>query len=227
MANLADAIRMEKLTLQQRPQITLQQRPQIEPNLNSASTITDAYRQYLGRDPEQAGLNYWQNAVSSGADISQVVSSIANSQEGQINNLYQTILGRNAESEGMGYWTAQLQAGAAISDIAAAMKESAEYKNSHATGLERVPFDGYQATLHEGEAVIDAQSVSAIRRYFGVTPAVYNRGADSSRTDALIAGLTAEVQRLQALVSDGNREARRTADAVNGSPEQPIPMELV
>ena len=191
------------------------------------ASIADAYKKYLGRDPEQAGMQYWSDQVNAGVGIDVITATIAKSAEAQVNSLYQDILGRSADTAGATYWTQQLNAGVSIATIAAAMKESDEFKNSHATGLERVPFDGYQATLHEGEAVIDAQSVSAIRRYFGVTPAVYNRGADSSRTDALIAGLTAEVQRLQALVSDGNREARRTANAVNGSPEQPIPMELV
>jgi hypothetical protein len=54
-----------------------------------------------------------------------------------------------------------------LSDIQAAFYASPEYKNSHAGGLERVPFDGYKATLHRGEAVVDADATRALTRYFG------------------------------------------------------------
>ena len=43
-------------------------------------------------------------------------------------------------------------------------------------------------------------------------------GGNTQRLEALVEGLTKEVQRLQALTQDGNREARRTADATNGTP---------
>jgi len=35
------------------------------------------------------------------------------------------------------------------------------------------------------------------------------------------------VQRLQAIVNDGNKSNQRTADAVNGRPEQPMLVETV
>jgi phage-related minor tail protein len=56
---------------------------------------------------------------------------------------------------------------------------------SHAGGLQSVPFDGYVAQLHAGEAVVDAQSTAALRRYFGASGG----------------GGREQVEQLQALVS--------------------------
>jgi phage-related minor tail protein len=47
-------------------------------------------------------------------------------------------------------------------------------------------------------------------------------GPGGPRLEALVEGLTKEVQRLQAIVNEGNYQARRTADATNGNPEQPM-----
>jgi hypothetical protein len=86
-----------------------------------------------------------------------------------------------------------------------------------AQGSNYLPNDT-MALLHEGEAVI---------------PKVYNpynpnaTGAGNARLESLVQGLTAEVQRLQAIVNDGNRHQQRTADAVNGNPEAPMLVETV
>lgn len=86
-----------------------------------------------------------------------------------------------------------------------------------AMGTNYLPNDT-MALLHEGEAVI---------------PKVYNpfnpnaTGAGNARLESLVAGLTAEVQRLQTIVNDGNRHQQRTADAVNGNPEAPMLVETV
>jgi hypothetical protein len=86
-----------------------------------------------------------------------------------------------------------------------------------AQGINYLPHDT-MAMLHEGEAVI---------------PKVYNpynpnaTGAGNARLESLVQGLTAEVQRLQAIVNDGNRHQQRTADAVNGNPEAPMLVETV
>ena len=86
-----------------------------------------------------------------------------------------------------------------------------------AQGINYLPHDT-MAMLHEGEAVV---------------PKVYNpfnpnaAGAGNARLESLVAGLTAEVQRLQAIVNDGNRHQQRTADAVNGNPEAPMLVETV
>jgi hypothetical protein len=76
-----------------------------------------------------------------------------------------------------------------------------------ATGTNLVPRDMI-AMLHEGEAVV---------------PKAYNPAAGgSNNTDKLVEALIAEVKELRATVAIGNANTRRTADAVNGSPDQPL-----
>lgn len=82
-------------------------------------------------------------------------------------------------------------------------------------GTNYVPADGL-AYLHEGEAIV---------------PKAYNPSAggmqSNGKLESLVEALTAEVQRLQAIVNDGNREQRRTANAVNGNPDMPMLVQTV
>ncbi|MBP7991219.1 MAG: EF-hand domain-containing protein, partial [Rhodocyclaceae bacterium] len=86
-----------------------------------------------------------------------------------------------------------------------------------AQGINYLPHDT-MALLHEGEAVV---------------PKVYNpynpnaTAVGNGRLESLVQALTAEVQRLQIIVNDGNRHQQRTADAVNGNPEAPMLVETV
>jgi hypothetical protein len=79
-----------------------------------------------------------------------------------------------------------------------------------AVGTNYVPSD-MVAQIHEGEAIV---------------PKAYNPAAGgasgNARLESLVEALTAEVQRLQAIVNDGNTHAQRTANAVNGNPEVPM-----
>jgi hypothetical protein len=69
---------------------------------------------------------------------------------------------------------------------------------SHADGLVSVPFDGYRAELHQGEGVIDAPAMAAMRRYFNAPAPVSTGGSDNGAT---IAALQEQNKHLQALVT--------------------------
>lgn len=85
---------------------------------------------------------------------------------GQLAILYQILLDRAPDKGGFDYWMNELKNnGLTISMVADNFINSTEYKNSHATGLYAVPYDNYKANLHAGEAVIDAASMSAMRKY--------------------------------------------------------------
>lgn len=85
-----------------------------------------------------------------------------------------------------------------------------------AVGTNYVPRD-MLAQIHEGEAIVPK----------AYNPAAGGAGSSNARLEALVEGLTKEVQRLQAVVNDGNREQRRTANAVNGNPDMPMLVQTV
>lgn len=82
-------------------------------------------------------------------------------------------------------------------------------------GTNMVPRD-MVAQIHEGEAII---------------PKAYNPAAGgvsgNARLESLVEGLTKEVQRLQAIVNDGNKSNERIATAVNGNPDRPVPIDVL
>jgi tape measure domain-containing protein len=82
-------------------------------------------------------------------------------------------------------------------------------------GTNMVPRD-MVAKIHEGEAII---------------PKAYNPAAGgvsgNARLESLVEGLTKEVQRLQAIVNDGNKSNERIAVAVNGNPDRPVPIDVL
>lgn len=99
---------------------------------------------------------------------------------------------------------------------------------SHASGLERVPFNGYRAELHEGEIVVDAQSAAVMTRYFGGAPKVGGGNADAlvAEIKALreeVKGLRADQERQTGDVLGATAEAHRgTADAIVSGTERAL-----
>jgi len=95
---------------------------------SAASAIAKAYQDALGRNPDSAGMEFWQNQVAAGTSIGAITGSIKNSSEAQVRNLYQDLLGRSADAGGLSFF---LKSGASLSEIAAAIKSSDEYKKLH------------------------------------------------------------------------------------------------
>jgi hypothetical protein len=61
----------------------------------SADPLTGMYQKYLGREPDEAGLNYWKNQASSGIPISQIQKLIQSSPEAgayNVGSLYNDVL---------------------------------------------------------------------------------------------------------------------------------------
>ncbi|MBA1259170.1 MULTISPECIES: DUF4214 domain-containing protein [Pseudomonas] len=100
-----------------------------------ASAVAGVYRDYLGRDTDQAGLTYWSTQMANGMTLASVINAIMASQEYQnrtaVERLYQSYLGRSADSAGLSYWAAQLNSGAMTTNaVAAALIGSAEYQGN-------------------------------------------------------------------------------------------------
>jgi hypothetical protein len=91
----------------------------------------------------------------------------------QIASLYPLLLKRTGDTAGINYWTGELKKGKSLKEVSDAFMDAAVgngewekvHPNSHATGLDYVPYDDYKANLHKGEAVIDAASMTAMRKY--------------------------------------------------------------
>lgn len=75
-----------------------------------------------------------------------------------------------------------------------------------AVGTNYVPRD-MLAVVHQGEAIVPAAYNPAANPGLG-------GGSNTERLERLVEGLTAEMQRLQSLVNDGNTHQRRTADTL-------------
>lgn len=84
-----------------------------------------------------------------------VAGGSLNANEQAIYNAYKSSGLSNLDSEGWAFWNAAAKNGKSIDDIVAdIIKINGQKVNgSHANGLDRVPFNGYIAELHEGERV--------------------------------------------------------------------------
>jgi len=94
----------------------------------SASAISNAYQSTLGRAPDAAGMQYWNDRAAAGSSISDIVAGISNSPEAKIKALYQSTFGRPADAAGLKYWMERAAAGTSYGTIEQGLKESNEYK---------------------------------------------------------------------------------------------------
>jgi hypothetical protein len=94
----------------------------------SASAISNAYQSTLGRAPDAAGMQYWNDRAAAGSSISDIVGAISNSPEAKIKALYQSTFGRPADAAGLKYWMERAAAGTSYGTIEQGLKESNEYK---------------------------------------------------------------------------------------------------
>jgi len=74
------------------------------PVVSAGAAINNAYQQHLGRAPDAAGFEWWQNAAAGGTPIGTIVGGIASSTEADLRKLYQSVLGREPDAEGLAFW---------------------------------------------------------------------------------------------------------------------------
>lgn len=97
------------------------------PEAASAKVINDTYNKYLKRDADAPGLKFWMSSLASGNSLSNVVNSIASSNESKVQNLYETLLNRTGESAGVDFWTTALNNGVSLDSIRNSFLNSPEY----------------------------------------------------------------------------------------------------
>lgn len=121
--------------------------------------IIDAYRQYLNRSADAAGLSYWVGQLDNGVTDEQLDAAFIGSQEyirdhggnttAWVEGMYRDLLGRNPDSAGLSYWTLQLAEGASPLNVALGFATSAERETI-------VVNDDYFALLGRGASANEA-----------------------------------------------------------------------
>jgi len=179
--------------------------------VNAASpAINQAYQSNLGRAPDAAGLEYWQNQAAGGISTDAIIGSIKNSPEAQIQKLYQEVFGRPADAGGLSYWMDRLKGGIDLDAIKQTFVASEEKKlRGFAVGTNYVATD-MPAMIHEGERIMPAADNRELMRR--LTSPQENSAALSSAVDRL----TREVEGLRKEMWDlGYQTAKNTGRTAN------------
>lgn len=91
--------------------------------------INQYYVSQLGRQGEQAGLDYWaKRKAETGESLADISKAIGQTPEGQVFSLYRDVLGRRPDEAGASYWQSQLASGVPLADIRKQFESSAEGK---------------------------------------------------------------------------------------------------
>lgn len=97
------------------------------------SKVTELYITQLGREPDAAGLAFWENILNKGTlSWDEVANGIIDSEEGHrrfIRELYVFLLGREPDEKGMTDWMDAITRGMTRAEIYKAFIESDEFKN--------------------------------------------------------------------------------------------------
>ena len=118
---------------------------------SDAQFVTNLYRGFLGRAPDQTGLGTWVTALGSGTSRAQVAASLAQSPEAKANlaastsalwipstngslvtQLYQTAFNRTPDAAGLQAWTQALQSGLTPAQFAQDIVSAPEFQTLHA-----------------------------------------------------------------------------------------------
>lgn len=106
--------------------------------------IARIYREYLKREPDQAGVDYWANLAASGTPMDQILQGIKSSQEAgglraarSVEDFYRDYLGRTPEAEGREFWTQALQSGVSPEQVQRDIMQSQEAADIRAAAQQR------------------------------------------------------------------------------------------
>jgi hypothetical protein len=214
---------------------------QSNPVVAAGSAINSAYQTHLGRAPDAAGFEWWNNAAASGTPVSQIVSGIASSTEADLNKLYESVLGRKPDAEGLAFWMkayGSTMDAAETADFVKAAQTTDEYKKlngipgfaaggDHSGGWRIVGENGPELEATGAARIFNAQQT---RNLMG------QLSSPSEGNAVLVAELRAVRAELQLLRSENSAEnlaiakgAQATAShldaAING--DTPLAMKVI
>jgi hypothetical protein len=114
--------------------------------------IDAVYQAFLGRQPDDAGLEFWYGLLDTGTPRESMVASFLRLPEHAdlaVANAYRQILHRDGEPGGVAYWSQFLQAGGSLDDLRALLYGSPEYLAASGGGTTAGFFDAlYGSILH-------------------------------------------------------------------------------
>ncbi|HSL57385.1 MAG TPA: DUF4214 domain-containing protein, partial [Acidimicrobiales bacterium] len=119
--------------------------PQTGPDTRSVERL---YLAYFLRDPDPAGLTYWERRHAAGTPLSAISSAFARSAEFRatygavadtefVRLVYRNVLGREPDGSGLTHWATQLTSGRSRGTVMLGFSDSAEYKAT--TGVVGAP----------------------------------------------------------------------------------------
>ncbi len=132
-------------------------------NTTNADFLTHVYTNVLHRTPDQAGYNWWLNALNSGASRESVLTGFAdsvenraqviidaNGHEAQAYRLYQAAFNRTPDLDGLVYWINALDSGVTLNHVASDFINSTEFTTLYGANTTNADFltHVYQNVLH-------------------------------------------------------------------------------
>ncbi len=187
----------------------------------------DAYQTSLGRAPETAGLEYWQDKIGSGAmDIDQVVSSITGSYEAQVKSMYTSLLGRAGKMSEVQYWTGLLQGGMSLAEVERSFKGSDEYlaRNIPHFAMGGDHMGGLALVGEVGPEIISTGPA----RIFNASQTARMIGGQSSDAESAkaIREMLQKISDLEDAIERGNENTSRIAKVMEGQQSVPLLVEI-
>jgi hypothetical protein len=140
---------------------------------DTSKIINQYYQSELGRQGEQAGLDFWtQGKQATGMSLADIKKQINDSPEGRVFDIYQEVLGRRPDEGGRDYWTQALVKSGNPADIRREIESSPEAKARSQAKLENTP--GYKDYM---SAPISAANFDR-NAYLAAHPDVARAGVD-------------------------------------------------
>jgi hypothetical protein len=187
--------------------------------------IGGAYQSALGRAPDAAGQQFWQDKAAQGVSQSEIEKAISNSPEAKLKAMYQSALGRPADAAGLQFWMDQVGKGTSYSEVQKALEQSDEAKKLKVPGY-AVGGDHGGGWRIVGENGPELEATGPARIFnTSQTQGMMRRLASPQENSAVLAAAvdrltaTAErqertISRLQTAMDKNERNTKRMADGL-------------
>lgn len=176
------------------------------------STVAQAYQATLGRSPDAAGLQFWQDKAAQGVSQTDIRNAIANSPEAKLQAMYQATFGRPADAAGLQFWMGQVGKGTSYSEIQKAFAQSVEASRPRVPGFAAGgDFTGGWRIVGETGPELEATGPARIFSASQTRDLMGRLSSPGSSNEALVAELKAVRAELQMLRDTNTAENQAIA----------------